>query len=144
MSKVGGPSGRDKDKGHTELQLQVRPKIPWASFGGTHSRNILPGVQSINQFIFRIVIYIIIITLDKLVLSYNFRKICWSDVRRGNRCNCEFHDLVISVDLSLINLYIYTLRWCCGSSNHLVRPHDATCGRAGAGGEGERHRQGGF
>ena len=52
-----------------------------------------PGVlfnQSINQSIFRIDMLVLQSFYKFLVHSYDFRKICWPDVRRGNRFDCEY------------------------------------------------------
>ena len=55
-------------------------------------------IQSINYFQDSHVSLIILFM--NLVLSYDFNKICWPDVRRGNRFECEFEVLVISLDVS--------------------------------------------
>ena len=55
-------------------------------------------IQSINYFQDGHVSLIILVM--NLVHSYDFHKICWPDVRRGNRFDCEFEVLVISIDVS--------------------------------------------
>ena len=99
--------------------------------------------QSINQSIFRIDMLVLQSFYKFLVHSYDFRKICWPDVRRGNRFDCEYL-MIWSFQWISISVSIYIYRDGAVAAASIWCVLDASCGRAGAGGRGERHEQGWF
>ena len=67
-------------------KMRIGPGWSWVLYRANNS-TVLVRRMSINQSIYFLDRHVrFTIIFMNLVVSYDFRKICWPDVRRGNRC----------------------------------------------------------